>query len=264
MGVSWWFGGRRSGLSWGCAVDLRSSPAPAGFVPWGCSPWFGSAVSAAGLLRPRCSVRLAARCRPAAWYPLAGRPGWLPWRAGAPSRSGARSPASGAVPPAVGSARRPPPGAAGPSVGACWRSVWGCAAAPPPRSPRWLASRRFARGCAVVASLTPSHPAPPLSSPSRVGPCRRCWCALVALAPLGCWSPASSPCRRPRPSPAAPPSGRVAPWRSALAWGRGGRMVGVVPGVLVVVAWPRWRGSPAACGGWGPRLVRRPGARWGA
>ena len=62
-----------------------------------------------------------------------------------------------------------------------------------------------------------SRPAPPLSSLSRVGPCRRCWCALGALAPLGCWSPASGPCRRPRPSPAAPLSGRVAPWRSALA-----------------------------------------------
>ena len=62
-----------------------------------------------------------------------------------------------------------------------------------------------------------SRLAPPLSSLSRVGRCPRCWCALVALARLGCWSPASSRCRRPRLLPAAPPSGRVAPWRSALA-----------------------------------------------
>ena len=74
----------------------------------------------------------------------------------------------------------------------------------------------------LVASLggapwSLSRLAPPLSSLSRVGRCRRCSCALVALARRGCWSPASGRWRRPRPSPAAPPSGRVAPWRSALA-----------------------------------------------
>ena len=47
------------------------------------------------------------------------------------------------------------------------------------------------------------------------------------------------------------------PWR----WWRGWRMVGVVPGVLVVVAWPRWRGSPAAGRGWGARPLRNVGPR---
>ena len=97
-----------------------------------------------------------------------------------------------------------------------------------------------ARGCLVPAAFSPRSAAFVAFS---CGSLRRCSCALVALARLGCWSPASSPCRRPRLSPAAPPSGRVAPWRSALVQVAGWRMVGVVPGFLAVLPRPGWRGA---------------------
>jgi hypothetical protein len=85
--------------------------------------------------------------------------------------------------------------------------------------------------------LLPSLPAPPLSSLSRAGRCPPSSFALVGLAPLGCWSPASGRWRRPPPSPAARLSGRAARWRSAL--------VQVAPPARGRCR-ARWRGPPPA------------------
>ena len=160
MVMSWWFGVAalisRGGVPWVPSplllLLLGSCRGGARLGSW-LPPWSG-----AGLLRPPCSARLATRCPPAARCPPAGLFWVAPaWRVARPGRVRG-SPPSGAAPACC---RLGPPSAArcgGPSVGACWRSVWGCAAAPPPRSPRWLASRRFARGCAVVASLTAFSP----------------------------------------------------------------------------------------------------------
>ena len=128
----------------------------------------------------------------------------------APPAARRRAVRSGALAPAVRRARAPG-AAAGCRVGSRVRARLGA------RPALGLSCSPFF--CCLLGGVlwSLSRLAPPLSSLSRVGRCPRCWCALVALARLGCWSPASSRCRRPRLLPAAPPSGRVAPWRSALA-----------------------------------------------
>ena len=145
--------------------------------------------------------------------------------------------------PVLGSGRRPSPA---PPVAGRGVSVFA------------VSSRRFARGCAVVAFSPRSAAFVAFSW----GPCRRCWSAPVALgaawvlvAGFESLASASSFARR-----------------AAI---RSGRSVAVRPGaggaagewsVSCPVAWPSSRGparrgSPAACGGWGPRPVRH-WARW--
>ena len=92
MVMSWWFGVAALISRGGCAVgSFSSSPAPAGFVPWGCSPWFvapavvGCWPAPPALLRPARHPLSSRRALPARWPVLGGSR-----VAGRPSRSGAR------------------------------------------------------------------------------------------------------------------------------------------------------------------------------
>jgi len=91
MVVSWWFGVAALISRGGAVGSFSSSPAPAGFVPWGCSPWFvapavvGCWPAPPALLRPARHPLSSRRALPARWPVLGGSR-----VAGRPSRSGAR------------------------------------------------------------------------------------------------------------------------------------------------------------------------------
>ena len=274
------FGGHWSGLSWGCLMALRSvrfsflvgsgvarsrllGLAPGGRFAHG--PRRVLVVAARPAVRRVGFARFLAawHCRPGSRLaPLAAWP-LAPWFAAAP-RAAAPGPSRragrgrgggwGALAPRVRRARAPGP-AARSGVGARVRARLG------PRPAVGLSCSPLF--CCLLGGppWSLSRPVPPLSSPSRVGRCRRSSSAPVALVRLGCLSPVSSPCRRPRPSPAAPPSGRVARSPSALARvapPASGRFRARSPGLLPR---PRWRGSPAGGRWWRPRPVRYSGTR---